>query len=107
MSFNIKQHDRSPAFSVTLEAPAGTAIDLTGCSVKFIMTLDGATTAAVSAAATIDSAADGEVSYSWGATDTETAGLYRAEFEVTFAGGTKRTFPANDYLYINILPDLG
>jgi len=30
----------------------------------------------------------------------------RAEFEVTFAGGIKRTFPADTYLFVVILPDL-
>lgn len=107
MSFSIKRNDRSPAYEVTLEAPAGTPVDLTGCSVKFIMTLEGSSTAKVDAAAVVDSAADGEVSYSWGATDTDTAGLYRAEWQVTFAGGIKRTFPADGYLYVNVVADLG
>lgn len=106
MSFSIKRNDRQPTFDVTLEAPAGTPVDLTGCTVKLIMTKDGSSSSKVNAAATVTSAADGEVSYSWGATDTDTAGLYRAEWEVTFAGGTKRTFPAEDYLYVNVLPDL-
>lgn len=107
MSFSIKQHDRSPDFSVTLEAPVGTPVDLTGTTVTFLMTLVGATTAKVNTTATVDSAEDGEVSYAWGATDTDTAGLYRAEFQVTFAGGIKRTFPADDYLYVKVVSDLG
>jgi hypothetical protein len=108
MSFNIKQHDRSPDYTSALEAPAGSPVDLTGCTVKLLMTLDGATSATVNASATVDSPSTaGLVRYSWGPTDTSTAGLYRAEFEVTFAGGIKRTFPENDYLYVNILPDLG
>lgn len=106
MSFNIKRNDRSPSFTSTLEAPAGTPVDLTGCNVKFIMTKDGESSPKVNAAATIDSVLDGEVSYSWGVTDTDTAGLYRAEWEVTFAGGVKRTWPAEDYLYINVQADL-
>ena len=53
------------------------------------------------------SAEDGIVSYSWGATDTDTAGLYMAEWEVTFAGGIPMTFPRNGHLDVNVEPDLG
>ena len=53
------------------------------------------------------SAEDGIVSYSRGATDTDTAGLYMAEWEVTFAGGIPMTFPGNGHLYVNVEPDLG
>lgn len=107
MSFNIKRNDRSPALSAVLEAPAGSPIDLTGTSVMFFMVLDGASSPKVSAAATLVDAANGSVEYDWLGTDTDTAGLYRAEFQVTFAGGVKRTFPEADYIYINVVPDLG
>ncbi len=106
MSFSIKQHDRLPYYSVTLEAPAGTAVDLAGASVKFIMALEGSTTAKVNTAATIDDSDAGEVSYHWAAIDVDTPGLYRAEFEVTFASGIKRTFPGDGYLYVNVVADI-
>lgn len=104
--FVIKRNDRSPAITATLEAPAGTPVDLTSTSVKFIMTLAGGSTPKVNAAATIVSPTAGTVSYSWGATDTDTAGLYIAEWQVTFAGGIKQTFPPDDYLYVNVVADL-
>jgi hypothetical protein len=72
----------------------------------FLMRLPGATTAKVEEEATVVSATDGTVEYEWGATDTDTAGLYLAEFEVTFAGGIKRTFPGEDYLYVLVKEDL-
>jgi hypothetical protein len=105
MSFTIKQNDRSPAITSTLTA-GGAAVDISGTSVKFIMRAPGAGMAKVNAAATIVSGPAGTVSYSWGATDTDTAGLYAAEWEVTFAGGIKRTWPAEDYLYVNVVADL-
>jgi hypothetical protein len=106
MSFSIKEDDRSPDFEATLEV-SGEPVDLTGTTVKFIMTLMGGTTPKVNAAATVVSATDGTVKYTWGATDTDSPGLYVAEFEVTFAGGVKRTFPPDDYLYVNVVPGLG
>jgi hypothetical protein len=105
MSFYIKRNDTSPSISATL-ASDGTAVDLTGATVKFIMRLPGATSAKVNTAATVVSAADGTVRYDWVAANTDTAGLYQAEFEVTFAGGAKRTFPADDYLYVSVVTDL-
>lgn len=106
MSFCIKRHDRNPPLSSVLEAPADTAVNLSGATVKFIMTLLGASSAKVNAAATIVSATGGSVTYAWGASDTDTSGLYIAEWEVTFGDGTKRTFPENDYLYVNVVADL-
>ena len=106
MAFIIKRNDRSPSFSVALEAPAGTPVDLTGTTVGFIMAPAGGGAVKVNASATIVSATDGTVTYAWGATDTDTAGLFKAEWEVTFAGGIKRTFPNDDYLYVNVVADL-
>lgn len=105
MSFVIKQNDRSPSISNTLTA-GGVAVDLTGTTVKFIMRAPGASTAKVNASAVLVDADSGSVRYDWGATDTDTAGLYRAEWEVTFAGGIKRTWPAEDYLYVMVVSDL-
>lgn len=106
MSFVIKKSDRAPAITATLGDSSGVVVDLTGTSVKFIMTLAGAAVPKVNAAATIVSATGGQVSYSWGASDTDTAGLYRGEWEVTFAGGVKQTFPPDDFVYVLIEPDL-
>lgn len=107
MSFTIKKGDRLPAYTATLTDSDGNAIDLTGCTVLFLMSLMGSTTVKVNAAATIVSATDGTVSYSWGATDTDTAGLYRAEFEITVtASGLKRTVPAGDFYYVQVITDI-
>jgi hypothetical protein len=105
LSFCIKQGDRSPAISSVLEA---TGLDLTGASVKFVMRLPGSTDdAKVNATATVVSATDCEVEYSWGATDTSDAGLYIAEWVVTFESGIVQTFPPNDYLYVLVREHLG
>lgn len=105
--FVIKEGDTSPAITATLLDAADAAVNLAGASVKFIMTLKGQTTAKVDAAATIVSAANGQVSYSWVAADTDTAGVYEAEWQVTFSGGAKQTFPNSSYLELIVLRDLG
>ncbi len=63
-------------------------------------------TTAVNAAAAIDNAATGIVSYAWGLTDTATPGDYLAEFEVTWTGGKKQTFPSPGYVTVYVSPEL-
>lgn len=101
MSFSIKQHDTSPSYTATL------GVNLTGATVKFIMRLPGSSSTKVSESATITGATAGQVQYAWASGDTDTAGLYAAEWEVTFAGGVKQTYPGEDYYYVNVVPDLG
>lgn len=105
-TFTIKRNDTAPAYEATLEAPAGTPVDLTGATVRFIMATPDMATVKVNASATISDAAAGEVTYSWQAADTDTAGTYRAEWQVTFGSGAIRTFPSNGYLSVVVLADL-
>lgn len=106
---NYKQGDRMPPLDAILEeGPSGarTRVDLTGCTVRFIMRALGSATTKVAAAAVVMDADDGEVRYSWGSTDLDTAGSYRGEFEVTDADGKKRTFPSEDYIAIRVWDDM-
>lgn len=102
----MKQNDRLPIVSAVLSDVRG-AINLAGAAVKFIMRSHCGATAKVSAAATITDAATGSVSYTWALGDTDTSGDYLAEFEITFAGGSKCTCPNGGNLTVSILPDLG
>lgn len=103
----IKQNDRLPIFSETLVDASGNAIDLTGCTAKLQMR-DKENTLVLDTALTIDDAEAGEVSYAWAAVDTQYAGEYLAEIEITVTeSGKTRTFPENDYINIVIYPDLG
>lgn len=104
--FTLKEGDTSPAITSTLQDAAGDAVNLTGATVKFIMTAKGDSTPTVDAAATVVTPLAGVVSYSWLAADTDTAGKYEAEWEVTFSGGAKQTFPNSTYLEVVILRDL-
>ena len=54
----------------------------------------------------VGNAANGRVKYSWSASDTDTAGTYEAEVQVTFSNGAIRTFPPSGYVLIQIKDDI-
>lgn len=105
--FTAMQNDTGPALTATLADSSGTAVNLAGATVRFVMTQRGATTPKVDAAATVLDEAAGEVSYEWVAADTDTHGTFHGSFEVTFADGSIQTFPNSRYLNIQVLRDLG
>jgi len=107
MAFRIKTNDTSPKLAVTLEDASGNAIDITGAfGVRFHMKAFGATSLKVDAPMTVASASGGIVQYSWVGADTNTAGTYYGEVEVTYADNTVETFPNNGYFTIIIKEDL-
>jgi len=104
MKFYIKQNDTSPSMLATLQDANGVAVDVTSATVNFYMgNINGNV---VNSTATIVDAAAGQVRYDWVALDTANSGMYQAEFEVIYVGGTKETFPNNDYISVVIKPDL-
>ena len=106
MTFYIKQNDTSPKLLATLQNASGSAIDLTGASVRFHMRTISGSSIVVDAAATIVTALSGIVRYSWTAPDTATIGSYQGEFEVTYADATIETFPNDGYISIEIIDDI-
>jgi len=104
MTFYIKQNDTSPSMLATLQDASGVAVDISGSTVSFYMgNINGNV---VDSTATVVDAVNGQVRYDWVASDTANSGMYQAEFEVVYAGGTKETFPNNDYISVVIKPDL-
>lgn len=111
----LKVNDTGPPLRRTLiEAATGLPVDLTGASVKYIMTKEDKSTGKINAAMTIESpATSGVVRYDWQAADTTPAGNFPSEIEVTKASGEKITFPAGDpepgksYIFVLMTPDLG
>lgn len=110
--FEMKRGDQSPTIRYQLQDDQGDPVDVTGFSdVRFLMrprtgstlTVDADTNSGV----TVTDAANGIVQYEWDAADTDTAGSFQAEWEVTFSGGDKETFPNTDYIDIYIESDLG
>jgi hypothetical protein len=104
--FAIKRNDTAPSLVATLRDAEGVAVNLTGATVDLIMAAATTGTVKVNTAATLTDAANGIVTYNWLAADTSTAGDFNAEFEVTYSGGKKQTFPTDGYIKIVITADL-
>jgi hypothetical protein len=103
--FEIKEGDTSPPFRGIAKDARGRAVELGGATVKFRMSpqITGLRPDIV-AEATYDQATS-ELIYRWAAGDTNTPGLYDAEFEVTLPGGAGvETFPNGEYAVVEVLP---
>lgn len=102
----MKQFDRLPSIQTTLST-AGAPVDLTtATSVTFIMKPITGGAIKVNAAATIVSLTGGIVRYDWLATDTNTAGIFNAEWQVNWPSSKEQTFPTQGYHVVEIVPDL-
>lgn len=106
----IKANDRLPSVEAILGFAGGFIADLSGLgtAVKFIMRSRDTPTAApkVNAAAVIVDGVRGQVRYDWATGDTDTPGIYVAEWQVTYADGRKQTFPTLTYHTVTVLADL-
>jgi len=104
-TWSTKQNDTKPIFSY-LEDSVG-RIDLTNATGVVFNMRDLAGTVKVSrGACTIVTASQGYVKYEFLAADTDTAGIYKGEFEVTYSGGEIETHPEDSYIPIKIIDDI-
>ena len=112
MAFTIKQGDRRPLFVVVLKDNVGEAgeavVNLTTAgTVFFNMRQTGGTVVKINRGlAAITSAAAGQVTYSWGTADVNTAGNFQAEMEVVWNDGKAETFPNDGYWDVTITDDI-
>lgn len=112
--FHIKRGDRLPYIEATLLDGDGNPVTLTGITgVDFHMKLPGADTAKVDAPAVIvqtveheDDGTTGRVRYEWAEDDTEDAGEFDAEWQVTTGAGLPVTFPNPGHTTVIITADL-
>lgn len=96
----MKQGDLLPAVRAVLHDtdPAtgnSRVMDLTGCTVRFHLRLNGSGTPVVNAAASVIDATNGIVEYAWVAGDTATPGDYLREWEVTVTASSKQVTVPN------------
>lgn len=106
VDFSLKKDDTLPAIQATL-ALDGVAVNLIGCTLRFIMTNKATGAVKVDAPATVVDSVLGVVRYDWLAADTDTAGTFNGEFEVQDGSGKLESFPNTKNITIKITPDLG
>lgn len=107
--FEIKAHDRLPAFRVQLQNESDESpVDLTNATgIEFIMVTDPTRTIVINAIAVMEAPlTQGIVRYDWASVDTAAPGKFLGEWEVTWTGGKKQTFPTGSYHTIEVLADL-
>jgi len=105
--FYIKQNDSRPYLDAQLFNADNTVIDLTGCTVRFIMAPTSGGSVKVNGLCAITDAMNGKVRYYWQTGDTDAFGDYKAEFEVTFPDGSRQTIPNDGYIIVSVTKDLG
>lgn len=106
MIVTIKQGDTYPPLRAYLQMGDGSAINLDGATVKLVL-VDTNNNPKLSESMSVLNAAEGLVSYSWQATDTEDAGSFKAEIEVTLQSGDIVTVPNDGHFTVNIVSELG
>jgi len=75
-------------------------------SVRFFMRKRGADTLKVDKDGAFGVKSAGEIQYAWEAEDTDTAGVFFAEFELRGASGMKATMPQSGQIRVEIAGDL-
>lgn len=109
---SMKAHDLMPSFQVILRNDDAnkTPVDLTNAlSIRFFMRVAGDENGPLKVNAPaffVGSRTSGVVRYDWTGTDTDTPGLYQAEWEIMWAGNKPQTAPTLVYHSIEILADL-
>lgn len=102
--FITKQLDTRNALKAILKED-GTAIDLTNCTVNFILKRGSSTI--IDRTVTINDAASGEVWVVFSKDELDNPGRWQGEFVVTFDDGSKETFPNQGYLEVKIKDNIG
>ena len=105
-TFFIKRGDTSPAIQFAL-LPA--TVNLTGATVRFQMRARrprGGVAVIDAAAAVVTATGTPTVEYTWQTADTANAGIYEAEFRVTYANGKVGTFPNDGFIPIQISEEI-
>jgi lysophospholipase L1-like esterase len=100
MTIQLKRNDTKDTISYILSNQDGSAVNLTGASVRFVMGTNK--TLITNSPATVVDAVTGEVEYQLTDADTLVAGTHKAEFEVTFSDGKIKTFPNKGYILVTI-----
>lgn len=107
MTFEIKQHDLEPPLVIDVSGSTG---DLTTVASWKVIAKHGVIPAWTDSdpdVAVGTPATSAAITHNWVAGQTDTAGDQRVEAEATWPGGRKQTFPADGYVTVKVIPDLG
>jgi hypothetical protein len=104
--FSLKAHDLLPSITATLVDADQAPVNVSSSTVSFIMAQATNRIVAVNADAVIVDGPNGIVRYDWDPADTAAVGEFVAEWQVTFPGGKKQTFPSAGYNTVSIVADL-
>lgn len=105
MRFYFKHGDTKELLIVQLKNETGKVIDLTGCSVKLIVSDITQSSVILNEIVSISDPANGMVEFSIGSSILW-YGSYKAEFEITYTDSKVEFYPKTDYFLIDILPNL-
>lgn len=111
--FVIKKDNTSPAIERQLTDENGNALDVSSAGdIRFVMGQVPGETPKVgdNLAGNVsmpNGGGDGVVKYEWQTGDTDTAGRFKAEFEVEWQDGTIEDFPIGYHLIILVRQDVG
>lgn len=101
--FELKSGDTNATLRYTVRDRDGNPIDLSSVTgVVFSMDAPDGSSVVSDASATIESAADGEVSYQFQAGDTATTGEHTAEFKVNYSDGTVSYHPYDHDITVDV-----
>lgn len=104
VDFVIKQGDREPYIETTLRDQHGNPINLGGGrTVRFRMWPYGYGDVVVDAPADIIAQAGGRARYAWQEGDTDSPGLFEAEWLVTNLDGSVETYPNGGHNVIQVV----
>ena len=106
MTFTVKQNDTVPALEAQLLDADGVGINLEMSQVRF-RAIERFGKKTIEKFATITDELTGKVQIDWQAGDTDIAGYYNCEFEITFTDSTILTVPNDGYFMISIIEELG
>lgn len=104
---SIKRGDTVPALMIRLADGAGDPVNLTGATVRVIGWRDGEVVINDAEPSKSTTEAGTIVTHEWTAEETAVLGRIYAEVEVTYDDASVQTFPADGFLTIEVVPDLG
>lgn len=94
--FELTVKDLGPAYLVTIEERDGTVVDISGATIVCTMRPKDGSTPIIDRSAvgiSITDGPNGQFKREWQSGDSDLAGLYNIEFEVSPLSGGKMTFP--------------